>query len=172
MAFAKHSNGELLLAFGKPSEALEEFAQARELYVQVGALWNQVMVQADLARAYLALRRLKEAYEAAQEGLRQAEASEHRYALGEVLDALGRVEVARHDWTSASQHFNRAIRTYRRAGNRHWVARSQRHLAQMLLKQGKKGQATRLLRSALATFRKLELQREVARTEEMITALR
>jgi tetratricopeptide (TPR) repeat protein len=168
VAYGQASEGFLLLAHGKPAEAVTSLTEAIALSERLGVAWGMDDMYADLAMAYLALSDLERADQSARRGLEYAEQTHDHFKLGYALDALARVEAARQEWEPALNHFGQAIGHYEQDGNRDFVARAQRHLAQALLSRGDWQQAAQLLRAALATCQALELPHGVAETQRLL----
>ena len=168
VAYGQASKGFLLLAQGKPGEAVTELTEAIALSERISVAWGMDDMHADLAMAYLALSDLERADQSARRGLAYAEQTQDHFKLGYALDALARVEAARQEWESALHHFNQAIDHYKQGRNPDFVAQAQCHLAEALLGRGDRQQAAELLQAALATYQALELPHDVAETQRLL----
>jgi tetratricopeptide (TPR) repeat protein len=168
-AYARATKARILLARGKPQEAIDELRHAITLSEQIGAMWNMPSMYADLAIAYLALSDLETAYQHATRSV--ACAGTDHFELGHALDALAQVEAAQQSWKAAAEHFTQAIVFFQKIRDRHFVARAQRHFAEALLQQGEQQEAVELLETALATFQKLGLPHEIAETQHLLDTI-
>jgi len=168
MQFSKANKGMLLLASGKVSDALKELEEAKTIADQIGTKWIIPELLANMALAYLASSDVERSYQYALDSLTEAEKNKDTSDIGYAKDVLGQVEVARHDWTLAEQHFKQAISTYEQIGNRHRAARMRCHLADAFVQQGKFAEAENLLRQAVAVFQELKLEHEIKKAEELL----
>jgi tetratricopeptide (TPR) repeat protein len=170
IAFAKTGKGDTLLALANPRDAIRELTEAIAVMEQIGALWYISHTLATLALAYRAVSDLDTAYQKAVCGLEYAERTKYQFELGYALDALAQVEAARQEWEPARLHFAQAIAAYQESSSRHYAGRSQSHFAEMLIAQGNREDAVRLLKAAMEVFQELGLSREVTKTRELLTA--
>jgi len=167
--YAKAVKGALLLSLEKFPEALQELKEARILADQCGARWDITFIDADIARAYLALNDLNCSYQYAHKSLIESERRKSPFEVGNACDVLGQVETARQDWMLAAQHFQRAIALFEQVGNRYNASKAQYHFAEALCQQGKIEEAEMLLQKALETFQDLKIEHEVVKVQEILT---
>jgi len=168
IAYARCIKGDVLLCYGKFQEAIDELVESIEIFKQTNSLWYISHPYATLALSHLALSNIATAYQKALRGVEYAEKIPYQIEVGYALDALARVEVAKKDWETATQHFQRAIDIHQKAGHRHFLARTQRHLAEMVLQKGEKQKAIELLQTAMTTFKELNLAHEIEKTQKVL----
>jgi len=168
VAFAKTIKGETFLTLGNPRDAISELTEAIAIAERIGALWYISHMYAVLALAYRAVSDLDTAYQKATCGLEYAGRTEYQSELGYAIDALAQVEASRQEWEPALLHFAHAISDFQECGSRHYEARSQRHLAEMLIAQGNRQEAIKLLKAAMEVFQELGLSHEITKTQELL----
>ena len=127
---------------------------------------------ATFALAYCAIGDINISFQYAYEGLQKAELIKRPYFIGYAADVLGQIEMARKNWEHAIKYFNHAISAYRQGDYRHQIARSQSHLADLLLRQGKIEDAEIPIHQALKVFQELNLEYEIKNVEKFLKKLR
>ena len=170
VAYAQASRGEILLARGRPQEAIREIEEAIAEFERLGSMWNMPYMYADLGMAYMAQSNLSTAYRHAQRALSYAKDTDSQFETGIALAALACVEVAKNEWTEAERHFKQAIAIHRKSSHYHFEGRVRRDFAEALLQRGEKIKADKLIRQALRIFRKLGMANEIAKTEVLLEA--
>ncbi len=171
VALSKNIIADVLIARGKFEDALVELSEAIALSEKIDALYDMPHMCANMAVIYLALANNEKAYQFATRSVNYAKETSISSKLGKAFDVLAQVEAANQSWDLAKHHFNQAIDYYQQAGNRHYMARSQYHLAEMLIAQGNRPEAIRLLEKALQVFHQLRLSDDAKKTEERLNSI-
>jgi predicted ATPase len=152
------------------------YAQARSLFAQAVALWDQLgdVVTADQARANMAsVAKAEGNHDLARTLLEQVVArSEKRgdiRSLAAALNALGDLAAAFGDPDGARRRHQDSLVRFRQIGDRAGTARVLSDLANLDVEAGDVDAATRLLVDALRAFQQAGHQRGVARQLETLT---
>jgi tetratricopeptide (TPR) repeat protein len=149
------------------ARAVEAAQRALRTFMAIGAPYYAAISAVNLAEAYYETGELEKAEATAYEALNMEEAQTMPYALF----TLGQVRRRRQEWASAAQHLVESARLARMNHDPYMEAYAQRTLGEILAEHEQVEEAKVNLEQALALFRQLEIDDEVRRTQESLSAL-
>lgn len=168
LAYALSVRGAIELQLDEPQKAADSLLESIDLTERLGDSDPLPHRYVDLAQAYLALDRPEAASESIETARRRLVHLEDNLYF---QDTLAQVSSACGDWAEADRLFEAVIARRAAAGMRQMAARSQRNYARSLAHRGDAAGARALLQAALQTFRDLELDYEIERTQSELARL-
>ena len=143
-----------LLLQGQSEESLPLLRKGLDDFRTTGAEILRPFQLSVLGDAYIQAARFGEAHAALDEGLALAEKNGDRIQEAELHRLKGELLLAESpDQASAAEdHFTRAIETARRQQSKAWELRSTMSLARLWQRQGRRGEAHRMLAAVHATY--------------------
>lgn len=148
-------------------QAVDAAKTALRTFKAIGSPYYSAISAVNLAEAYLETGDLQKAEETAYEALDMEEAQTMPYALF----TLGQVRRRKQEWQSAAQHLVESARLARMNHDPYMEAYAQRTLGELLAEQDRVGEARTKLEESLALFRQLEMEDEIGRTQDALSAL-
>jgi len=149
------ARGFVLRRVGRPVDAAVEFAQARTLLREVGAVQDYAGATLEMAEARRLAGALTEAAELAAEAAGICRSSHHMEGMAEADRLLGRLAAARGDTTDGERLFRRAANRYDQAGMTAELLVTCRELGELLLAAGRTDEAMAAFRRGLLVAERL-----------------
>lgn len=165
--------GLLLLEDEEPQRALDLLEQSLDFGNRVTPPREEVILETyrGIARAYLALGRTREAWDAANRSLHLSEKHNRSQDIGAVCRTMGMIAAQSGTNGNPGQYFERSRQIFQACGAQAEYARTLQAEARWLIASDKPAAAQHMLLEAERLFTKLHLPAEAGETHQVIESL-